>query len=269
MLREFAVKRLAIVGAGASCALLSCVLLAAETAPKLEAPRKKVQATQTQKVDFPSGGAVRLTNSIGTLTVIGWDQPQVETTTIKTTKQSYSDAEQAKGSSELDKVRVTTERKGDEVVVATEFPRHRDWPPGNPWGRGVDFDLEYQIHVPRNAKLVIERHDVGEIHVDDLTGDIAVNLLQGEVMLHLPEDGKYTIDAKADFGHINCDFPGEQKPRRWLTGHRWVNEASGDGAHKLNQRVGYGDVVILKTRIPKQPPSLLTPPAPTGSAKGL
>src|SRR5580658_5763013 len=199
-------QKLVIIGAGASGVLLSCVLLAAETAPKSEAPRKKVQTTQTQKVDFPSGGTVRLTNSIGTLTVIGWDEPRVEVTITKTTKQAYSDAEQAKGSSELDKVQVTTERKGDEVVIATEFPRHRDFPPGNPWGRGVDFDLEYQIHVPRNAKLVIEHHDVGEIHVDDLTNDIAVNLLQGEVMLHLPEEGKYTIDAKTDFGHINCDY---------------------------------------------------------------
>ncbi len=256
-------QKLAFIGAGASSVLLSCVLLAAETAPKPEAPRKKVQATQTEKADFPSGGTVRLTNSIGTLTVIGWDEPRVEVTFTKTTKQAYSDAAQAKGSGELDKVHVTTERKGDEVVIATEFPRHRDWPPGNPWGREVGFGLEYQIHVPRNAKLVIERHDVGEIHVDDLTNDIAVNLLQGEVMLHLPEDGKYTIDAKTDFGHINCDFPGEEKPRRWLTGHHWVNDGSGDGAHMLNLRVGYGDVVILKTRIPKQPPSLLAP------AKGL
>jgi len=251
-------QKLAMVGAGASCVLLSCVLLAAETAPKLEAPRKKVQATQTQKVDFPTDGVVRLTNSIGTLTVIGWDEAGVEVTFTKVTKQAYSDAEQAKGSSELDKVHVTTERKGDEVVIATEFPRHRDFPPGHPWGRGVGFDLEYQIHVPRNAKLVIEHHDVGEIHIDDLTNDIDVNLLQGEVMLHLPEDGKYAIDAKTDFGHVNCDFAGEEKPRRWLTGHRWVNEGSGDGAHKLNLKVGYGDVVILKTRIPKQPPSLLT-----------
>ena len=258
-------RKLAIIGAGAGCVLLSCVLLAAETAPKLEALRKRVQATKTERVDSPTDGLVRLTNSIGTLTVIGWDQPQVEVTTIETTKEAYSDAEQAKGSSELDKVRVTTGRKGDEVVIATAFPRHRDWPPGNPWGRGVGFDLEYRIHVPRNVKLVIEHHDVGEIHVDDLTNDIAVNLLQGEVMLHLPEDGKYAIDAKTDFGHINCDFAGEEKPRRWLTGHRWVNEAPGDGAHKLNLKVGFGDIVILRIHTPKSPEQT----APAQKKEGL
>ena len=41
------------------------------------------------------------------------------------------------------------------MVIATEFPRHRDFPPGNPWGHGVSFDLEYQIHVPRDARLVV------------------------------------------------------------------------------------------------------------------
>ena len=70
--------------------------------------------------------------------------------------------------------------------------------------------------------------------MDDLTGDIDVTLLQGEIMLHLPEDGKYTIDAKVDFGTISTATSRERKSRGLVTGHRWVNEGSGDGAHKLN-----------------------------------
>ena len=263
-------KRLAVIAA--SCALLAVATLGAATesaVPQgLDAPRKKIQAIKTDRVDFPQGGVLRLINSTGTLTIIGWDQPLLEMTTTKTTKQAFRDSERAKATSELDKVNVSAERKGNEVVIATEFPRHRDFPPGNPWGPGTNFELEYQIHVPRDAKLVISRHDVGEVHIDGLTNDVDANLLQGALLLHLPEDGKYAIDAKTDFGHVNCDFAGEQKSRRWLTGHRWVNENPGDGAHMLNLRVGYGDVVILKTRIPKQPPSLLTAPAP-GAAKGL
>lgn len=257
-------KRLLILGFSVSFALTAIPVLWA-----VNAPPKRVQTTQTGKAELPSpGGVVRLTNSIGTLTIFGWDEPRVEVTVVKSTKQAFSDAEQSKGSGELDKVKVTTERKGDEVVISTEFPRHRDWPPGNPFGRGVDFDLEYQIHVPRNARLVIEHHDVGEIHIDDVTNDIDVNLLQGMVLLHLPQDGKYAIDAKTDFGHVNCDYPGREKPRRWLTGHRWVSEPAGDGAHKLNLKVGYGDVVILKTQLPKQPPSLIAPPS-GGTGNGL
>jgi hypothetical protein len=245
-------KRLAIIGLGVSAALLA-----------IEGPPQKIQVTKTEHLDFPAGGVLRMTNSIGVVSVAGWDQPQVEITTIKTSRVAYPDSEREKASEELDKVHVTAELKGQEVVIATDFPRHRDFPPGNPFGHGVNFSLEYQIHVPRDARLVITGHDVGEINVDDLTSDIDVTLLQGEIMLHLPEDAKYAITAKVDFGNVNCDFPGVEKPTLSHMGHRWINEDSG-GTHKLNLKVGYGDVVILKAHIPKEPPSLLPAPQSNG-----
>lgn len=239
-------RKLAMIGLG-----IGCAALAIDEAPQ------KIQVSKTEQVDFPPGGVLRLTNSIGTLTVAGWDQPKAEITTAKSTKRAYSAVESAKFSAELDKVRVTTQHNGNDLVVATDFPRHRAWPPGNPWGSGADFDLDYVIHVPRNTRLIVSDHDVGEIHIDDLTGDIDVTLLQGEVMLHLPENGKYAIDAKTDYGNVNCDFPGVQKRRRWFTGHEWEGEQPA-GAQKLNLKVGYGDVVILKIQVPKAPPSLLS-----------
>src|SRR5580704_17744521 len=39
--------------------------------------------TKTERFDFPAGGTLRLKNSIGELTVEGWDQPGIEITTIK------------------------------------------------------------------------------------------------------------------------------------------------------------------------------------------
>ncbi len=251
--------KLAILALGASSALL------AVDAPLKEAP----PVTNTQRVDFPAGGTLRLTNSIGTLTVEGWDQPQMELTTIKSVKSTLSPSERRKFSEELDQVRINVEGKPAEILIDTSFPRHRGFPPGNPWGPGVKFDLEYRIHVPRDAKLVVAGHDVGEIHVDDLINDISVNLLQGEILLHLPQDAKYSIDAETDFGNVNCDYPGEEKRRRWLSGHRWVSGESAHGAHKLDLKVGYGDVVILKTQVPSAPPSLISPPAPGNTPKGL
>jgi hypothetical protein len=245
-------NRLAIVGLCVSGGLLAA-----------EAPPKKIQISKTEHLDFPPGGVLTMTNSIGTLTVEGWDQPQVEITTVKTSRLAIPDKKREKASAELDKVLVKAERKGDEVVIATDFPRHRDFPPGNPWGHGVNFDLEYQIRVPRDARLVVSGHDVGEIHVDDLTSDIDVRLLQGANTLHLPEDGKYAINANVDFGTVNCDFPGVEKRTLSQMGHRWVSEES-SGAHKLKLKVGYGDVVILKTHIPQAPPSLLASPQSQG-----
>src|SRR5579863_1976012 len=72
------------------------------------------EVSNTERMDFPSGGALRFQNSNGELTVEGWDQPGLEITTIKS----------APTAKELEQVRMTTERKGDEIVVTTAFPKH-------------------------------------------------------------------------------------------------------------------------------------------------
>jgi hypothetical protein len=247
------ILKLPIIALGASCFLLA-----------VNEPLQKVEIRKTERIDFPSGGVLRLTNSIGELTVEGWEKPQIEIATVKTTKHGVPAGGREKASAELEKVRITVERKGNEVSIATDFPRHKAWPPSAPFSHGTNFDLEYRIHAPRDTRLVVANHGIGEIHVDDLTSDIDVTLQQGEIMLHLPQDGRYAIDAKSDFGNVNCDFAGEEKRRRWLLGHWWVSENS-PGSHKLNLKAGYGDVVILKTRVPAEPAD----PGPGAKSSGL
>jgi hypothetical protein len=179
--------------------------------------------SNTQRLDFPPGGTLKVTKSFGVLTVEAWDRPDLEITTISS----------AQG------VRVAAERHGDEVVVSTDLPRHRAF---------SGFDLEYRIKAPRTAKL-IAAHGSGEVNIDGLAGDIQVTLLQGEIMLHLPQEGRYNIDAQSRLGNVNSDFPGPEKRRWWLLGHRSVNKDA-QSTHTLNLRVGFGDIVILKTRVP-------------------
>jgi hypothetical protein len=236
---------LAVIGFGTGCLLLAA-----------DEPKQKAQVSKTERIDFPSGGTLRLTNSVGVLTVEGWDRPDVEITTIKSTKFAYDARGREKALLELDKVRVAAERRGDELVVTTYFPRWRAFPPPNPLGGETNFDLEYRIKAPSTARL-IANHDVGEVNIDSLVSDIQVTLLQGEMMLHLPKEGRYDIHAKSDFGAVNSDFPGQEKRRWWLLGHRTVYEST-QASHKLNLTVGFGDIFILKTRVPK-PPGPLTP----------
>jgi hypothetical protein len=200
-----------------------CLLLAADE------PKQKAEVTNTQRVDFPAGGTLRIAKSTGTLTVEAWDRPDVEITTV----QSENAA------------RVTTARHGDELVVTMGFPRHLPF---------SSVDLELYIKAPRTAR-VIASHDAGNVNMDGLESDIRVTLPQGEILLHLPQDGRYNINAKSHFGDVNSDFPGPEKRRWWLLGHRSVNQDS-PAAHKLNLRVGYGDIVILKTRVPAMPGAL-------------
>jgi hypothetical protein len=158
------------------------LLLAAEES------EEKVQIRKTERHDFPAGGTLWLKNSIGVLTVEGWDRPDVEITTIKSSKVEYGRSEREKAAHQLERVRVATERHGDELVITTDFPRHRAFPSPNPVGGAIHFDLEYRIKAPTTARLIVG-HDVGELNIDGLTGNIDVTLLQGEIMLHLLEDG--------------------------------------------------------------------------------
>ncbi len=230
--------KLLIVGLGATCLLLA-----------EEPPRQKVQISKTERIPFQAGGVLRMKNSIGELTVEGWDRTDVELTTVKSTKVDYPSQEHEKAVQELDRIHITAQRNGEELVITSDFPGGRILPRflGGPNG----FDLDYRIKVPANTRLVAD-HDVGEVHVDNLTNDIQIALHEGEITLHLPQEGQYTTNAKSKFGSVFSDYPGLEKRRFWLVGHR-IEHQQPQTAHRLNLRVGYGDIIILKTRIPKMP----------------
>jgi hypothetical protein len=243
------------IGLGTSCLLLG----ANESKP--EESKQKVQVSNTQRLDFSAGGTLRLQNSRGVLTVEAWDRPEVEITTIKSTKYELDARGRDQAPHELEMVHVSTDRHGDELVITTDFPRYHAFPPLHPRAE-VNFNLEYRIKAPANTRIVDEHHDVGEVNIDGLTGDIDVDLLQGEIILHLPEEGQYSIQAKSDFGSVNSDFSGISKRRWWLLGHH--SENGNSAPHKLNLRVGFGDIVLLKIRVPKPPDSLIPIPKPEG-----
>jgi hypothetical protein len=193
---------------------------------------------------------LRFKNSVGELTVEGWDRPDVEIATIKRTKAEYASRDREKGSRELDRVRIAVERRGDELVITTDFPRHRVLPPSSLLRPATGFDLEYHVKAPMNARLAVD-HDKGEVHVDNLTSDVHATVLNGGITLHLPQQGVYSIDAKSDFGGVTCDFPGHERRRPWLFGHQIVQAAP--AGHNLYLRVGFGDITILKIGVPPIP----------------
>jgi hypothetical protein len=251
------IRILAVIGFGTGS-----LLLAAET-PKQDEPKQKVQMSKTERFDFPSGGTLRFRNSVGVLTVEAWDRSDVEMATIKSTRVELDARGREKATHELDRVKVAAERKGDELVITTDFPRHRPFRVPYPLSGNTGFDLEYRIKAPATAKIIVD-HSLGDVNVDGLAGDIQVTLAQGEILLHLPEEEKYSIHAKSDVGSVNSDFSGLEKRTRWFLGHRSMDENAA-APHKLNLRVGFGDIVILKTRIPKAPESL----NPAAKAAGL
>jgi hypothetical protein len=195
---------------------------------------KDVTATKTEHFDFPAGGVLKVDSPTGELTIEAWDQPGVElTTTTSATSQA-----------ELDKIEVKSERHGDELAITTTWPRDR-------LGFRL-FDLEYVIRVPRSTKLSIHQTS-GDVYIDGTTGDVDAHVGDGQITLHLPQDEKYAIDARCKkTGHVDSDFGGEEKHRWWRTSH-YLEFAPAGAPHKLNLRVDFGDIVILKPNIPAKP----------------
>ena len=247
---------LAAIGLGTGCALL------AADAPKPEESNTKVEVSKTERMDFPSGGTLRFKNSVGVLTVEAWDRPDVEITTIKSTKANVDAGDHDKATRKLDRVKVATERHGDELLITTNFPGHRPFRLPYPLSGNTSFDLEYRIKAPANARIIAD-HTLGEVNIDGLVSDIQVNLAQGEIILHLPEEQKYNIHAKSDFGSVNSDFSEPEKRTGLFLGHRSADENS--APHKLNLKVGFGDIIILKIRVPKFPEEI----APAQKKEGL
>jgi hypothetical protein len=222
---------------------IGCLLPASDEIPQ------RIQITKTERADLPAGGTVRLKNSTGELTIEGWDQPGVEITTTKSTMLKYpaAGAERDKASHMLDEVKVSEATEGGQLVITTDFPRHRRFLP-RPSVGARDFDLEYLIKVPRDAKLIVD-HDSGEIHFDEVTGDIHATVIQGLITLHLPQTAQYAIDAKSKIGEVISDFPGTTTRKHF--GHAFTE--STQAPHHLDLRIDYGDIVILKIRTPPAP----------------
>jgi hypothetical protein len=248
-----------------------CLLLAADQPkpgatnarqPNLGEPKLAVEVSKADRFDFPANGTLHFINSVGVLTVEAWDRPDVEITTIKSTKDDVDTGAMEKAKRDLDKVSVATERHGDELVVTTKFPGHRPFGIFYPVSGNIGFNLEYRIKAPTSARIVA-KHTLGEVNIDGLTGDVQVNLSQGEILLHLPEEEKYNIHAQSDFGSVNSDFSEPEKRTGWFLGHRSV-DAGAAAAHKLNLRVVSGDIVILRIHTPKSPEPAISAPKADG-----
>jgi hypothetical protein len=196
-------------------------------------------AIKTERLDFPSGGTLRVKNSIGELTVEGWDQPGIEITTIKSPKNTTASVDRAQVKAELQK---------DEVVVTTIFPKHGALV--RPFTGLTDVQLEYRIKAPRSARLIVD-HNNGEVHIDGITGELHVTDHKGLITVHVPQDGQYAIDAKAKLGAIDSDFPGREQ-RKLKFGHAFVNQAS-PSSQKMYLRIGFGDITILAIHRPQNP----------------
>jgi hypothetical protein len=200
------------------------------------------QITTTERVAFAPGGMIRIDRSYGDLNVEGWDQPTVEITVIKSMPYDYKPKPPDDVTKHLDGVRIATEHKsGTEMVISTILPAR-----GRlsslaflPIHKG-EVTLQYEIHAPRESKLVIH-HGTGSVIVRDITGDIEATGGRGDIMLWLPPV-PYSIDAKTKLGNVSSDFEGAAVSQ-YLIGQRFTH-VNPSPSHRLYLRMGFGGITI-------------------------
>jgi len=188
------------------------------------------QTTNTETIRFAPGGLIRVEHSYGDLSIDGWDRPEVEVTVIKSLPYGYKLQQPQEATKHLDRIQVVTERTSDtELMISTSY-KSKD-----------DVMLEYRIHAPQDSKLVIH-NGPGSVIVSDVTGNIEATGRRGDLVLMLPEQLTYTIDAKTKLGTIVSDFEGHSR-KHHLTGRAFTN-ATESASRSLRLRMGYGGISI-------------------------
>jgi hypothetical protein len=204
---------------------------------------KPAEVITTDRVDFAPGGTIRIDGSYGVLNIEGWDKPEVEITFTKSRPLRFGESPSPdRDKSRLESIQLKTERKSaTELAITTTLkPRRHSWTP--PFGATTTNDVlaDYDIHVPRDSKLLI-KHGSGLVQVRWVTGDIQASARRGDLLLWLPQ-GPYSIDAVTKFGIVSSELDGTAHDH-YLTGERYVRDSPAP-AHRVNLHIGYGGITI-------------------------
>jgi hypothetical protein len=206
------------------CRILAIGLFASALLSAAEATVAK-----TEKMEFPAGGKLNIQSSNGEATVEGWDRSDIEITIVKT---DYAEKDMEKATRNVDKVQVTSQRKGDEILITTKRPRR------------TGVEVEYWVKAPRNAQVTVD-HKGGEVHIADITGPIHVTDKRGGITVKLAGDAKPAVDARSKWGTATSDFGGKES-RTWILGQAFAGN-SASGSQPVYLRAGYGDIWVVKT----------------------
>jgi hypothetical protein len=217
-------------------------------------PKRSFEVTKTERVNFLPGGAIRLDNSYGNLTVEGWDEPEVEVIVTKSTERFYEPGRKEKAGKRFEQIGVVTElRSGKELEITTTLPvRNRFINSMLPSSRIIvtmpehnkhGVTVEYTVHVPRDTRLVVH-HDNGYVWVNDVTGDIEVNSHTGDIVVMLPDPGPYSIDARTRMGSVSSDFAGAAH-KQFLVGTHFADTSQAP-SRRVRLRMGRGSITIKK-----------------------
>ena len=186
------------------------------------------------------------------MNIEGWDRPQVEVIVIKTLPYANKPKPPERSTAALDQVRIVTEKKSSpELTISTKLPARSAWIPPFTGHTAHGVMAEYEIHVPRESRLVIQ-HGTGTVSVNGVSGDIDARGARGDILLWLPP-GTYALDARTKFGIVSSDLDGAAH-NKYLIGESFT-EPNPPPAHRLHLRMGFGGITLKKILPESQPPA--------------
>jgi hypothetical protein len=227
-------------------------------APLAAAPKQGISVVSTERVNFLPGGSIRLAGTMGELNVEGWDRPEVEIQLTRTLYREDTPSARERATRELQTIHVASAQPAaGQLVLTTVYPKHRFSVSLYAKSR---FNLDYRIRVPRDSKLAIT-HDLGDITIYDVAGDINARIGVGDIVAQLPQAGQYQIDARSGFGTVYTDIGGAWRGA-YLVGQRFSGTGTAP-ARQITLRARVGGISILKMRVPAAAP--VTAPLPNSS----
>jgi hypothetical protein len=221
------------------CCLALCVPTQAQTAAKREA-----ESTTTQNLEFGARGTIQIVDSYGSVKIEGWDKEEVELTVTKRTQKKYEPKDLAKAAKELERVNVVMDRLSESsmLVINTRFPSRT---PARMMRGKSNLNLNYLIKVPSKCTLLI-KHDIGEVEVTDVSGDIEATARIGEITLRLPNTQNYAVDAQVRIGDVSSEFGPDAKRQGMLSvGAKLAGEPDAP-TRRIFLRLGIGDITVEK-----------------------
>jgi hypothetical protein len=205
--------------------------------------KQRAEVTTTERVEFGSRGTIQIVDSFGEVNVEGWDKPEVEMTVTKKTQKQYEPKNLAKGLKELDRIKVEMAQVSESslLVIKTTFPSRT---PTRLMRGKTNVNLEYKIKVPRGSSLMI-KHDIGEVGVSNVDGDIEATNRIGEIHLRMPGENQYAVDARVKIGDVSSEFGNADYSRQKLLGAKMESNLP-PSTRRLYLRVGIGDIQVSK-----------------------
>lgn len=222
----------------------------------VEIPRVGVNES-TRELDraFQVQGNVVLevSNEVGDIIIEGTDDGQV---IVETLVQAYG-ATTADAERIADDVDLTIEQDGDRIRASAR----------NPQGlrlEGRSPSVRFMIRMPREATVQVSsnvgrvavtdlvgaatiKSDVGDVEVRDfvMRDDTRIETSVGRILVELPDDAAFVVDAQANVGDIDTEFDVRgASARRTPPGDRLQGEVGDAPQMELRLRTNTGDITI-------------------------